>query len=54
MNKLEIKKEFQGVISVLNAKDNKLVKNLWISYLIFLKDTEQINDKEYLELFKEF
>ena len=54
MNKLEIKKEFKGVISTLNVKDNKLVKDLWVSYLIYLKDTRQITDTEYIELFKEF
>ena len=54
MNKTEIKKEFKSVVSVLNTKDNKLVKDLWVSYLIFLKDTKQITDTEYIELFKEF
>ena len=54
MNKTEIKKEFESVIFALSVKDNKLVKDLWISYLIYLKDTEQINDKEYIQLYKEF
>ena len=53
MNKVEIKKEFKSVITALDA-EGKLIKDLWISYLIYLKDTEQINDKEYLELYKEF
>ena len=54
MNKLEIKKEFESVIFALSVKDNKLVKDLWISYIIYLKDIEQITDAEYLELYKEF
>ena len=53
MNKVEIKKEFKSVITALDA-EGKLIKDLWISYLIYLKDIEQITDAEYLELFKEF
>ena len=53
MNKLEIKKEFETVVITLDA-EGKLIKDLWISYLIYLKDIGKINDKEYIELFKEF
>ena len=53
MNKLEIKREFKTVVTALNA-EGELVKDLWISYLIYLKDIGKINDKEYIELFKEF
>ena len=53
MNKLEITKEFKTVVAALDA-EGKLVKDLWISYLIYLKDIEQITDTEYIELFKEF
>ena len=53
MNKTEIKKEFETVVASLDA-EGKLVKDLWISYLIYLKNIEQITDAEYLELFKEF
>ena len=53
MNKVEIKKEFKSVIVALDA-EGKLVKDLWISYLIYLKDIGKINDKEYIELYKEF
>ena len=53
MNKTEIKKEFEKVVSTLDA-EGKLVKDLWISYLIYLKDIGKINDKEYIELYKEF
>ena len=53
MNKTEIKKKFKSVVAALDA-EGKLVKDLWISYLIYLKDTEQITDAEYLELYKEF
>ena len=53
MNKTEIKKEFETVVITLSA-EAKLIKDLWISYLIYLKDTKQITDIEYLELYKEF
>ena len=53
MNKTEIKKEFKSVVAALDA-EGKLVKDLWISYLIYLKDIGKINDKEYIELYKEF
>ena len=43
MNKLEIKKEFEAVVAALDA-EGKLIKDLWISYLIYLKDIKQITD----------
>ena len=54
MNKTEIKKEFKDVISVLGVDDNEIIKGLWMVYLVYLKDTHQITNKEHIELFKEF
>ena len=34
--------------------DNEIIKGLWIVYLVYLKDTHQITNKEHIELFKEF
>lgn len=55
MKKTEIKNQFESVVFALNVKDNnRLKKDLWVSYILYLYETEEIEWQEYLELFKEF
>ena len=53
--KLELaKKNFQEVVNALNTKDNKLIKNLWITYIVYLLETEQITEEQHRSWIKEF
>lgn len=55
MKKTEIKNQFESVIIALDVKNNdKLKKDLWTTYILYLYEIEEISYSKYLELFKEF
>ena len=55
MKKTETKNQFESVVFALNVKDNnRLKKDLWVSYILYLYETEEISYPEYLKLLKEF
>lgn len=49
-----VKNNFQEVVKALNTKDNKLIKNLWITYIVYLLETEQITEEQHRSWIKEF
>lgn len=55
MMKLEIaKNNFQGVVEVLNASDEKLIKDLWTTYIVYLFETKQITEEQHRNWIKEY
>ena len=48
------KNNFQEVVKALNVKDNKLIKDLWITYIVYLLETEQITEEQHRSWIKEF
>ena len=50
----QAKNNFQEVVKALNAKDNKLIKDLWITYIVYLLETEQITEEQHKDWIKEF
>ena len=50
----QAKNNFQEVVKVLNVKDNKLIKDLWITYIVYLLETEQITEEQHRSWIKEF
>ena len=55
MMKLEIaKNNIQEVIKALNVSDEKLIKDLWTTYIVYLFETQQITEEQHRNWIKEY
>lgn len=55
MMKLETtKNNFQGVVEALNVSNEKLIKDLWTTYIVYLFETKQITEEQHRNWIKEY